>query len=306
MIEALVHPIQTGRLARWRWKHGHYWFLRRSHKRMPLRIYAGLPGSGKTLFAVQDAIKLLRAGERVYSNIYIKDPLTGAESLPCLNWMEMLSIAVDCLEEDARRRDEGLPPLGAYFVWDELHEYCDAREWAATPKWVRKIFTERRHYRIALLGTTQIVEQLEKRLRTLVDEIWDVRPTPMRVIAQEHMGRELPLFLRSVVDRRMVDHPELTVDVKRHWRLARVGWEAFGGYGTHEHVTTQGVESLNDPRALEVVEALRARAAAVMLPDHIESFDERSRSGRGSDDSFGSSVAVELSPGVGVENVEDA
>jgi hypothetical protein len=267
----VIHPIERGRRALWRWQRREYWFLRRSHKAMPLSLYCGLPGSGKTLFGVQDAVLLMRAGENVYSNIYIRDRLTGVESGRCMTWLEMMRIAVEALE-----RGES-----AYFFWDELHLHCDARAWSLTPEFLLNLFSQRRHYRIGLLATTQHADQVEKRLRTLIDVLVNVRPTGLRRFVRAIFRRELPLFWRESLDGALVDAAangrliEGQSAVISHG-LAWAPWYAFGSYSTHELVGGEDLAQYKDDEVRAIIANLTLRAMAVMQPPEIESYSDRS------------------------------
>lgn len=265
-----LSPLERGRRALWRWNEGEYWFLRRSHKSMPLTLYCGLPGSGKTLFGVRDAVRLLRQGENVYSNIYIKDRLTGATAGRCMTWLDMLEIAVEALEAGE----------SAYFFWDELHLHCDSREWSLTPKFLLNLFAERRHYRIGLLATTQHAAQVEKRLRTLVDLVVQVRPTGLRRLVRAVVSREFPLFWAEALDGALIDAQESgrlresdEVVVSRGFFWAP--WYAFGSYSTHEVVGGEDLAAYKDAELRDRIAELSARAMAVMTPPEIESYSER-------------------------------
>jgi len=258
----------------WRWRNGEYWFMRRSHKSQPLTLYAGLPGSGKTLFGVADAVHLLRQGENVYSNVYIKDRLTGAEAGRCMTWLDMMTLAVEALE-----RGES-----AYFFWDELHLHCDARAWALTPEFLLHLFAQRRHYRIGLLATTQHPDQVEKRLRTLVDVIVNVKPTGLRRLVRAITRREFPLFWREELDGGLVDASaagRVTPNEAVMGRgLAWAPWYAFGSYSTHEVVGGEDLAAYKDEDVRAYIAELTKRAIAVMEPPAIESYAERPLGGR--------------------------
>lgn len=264
------NPLERGRLFAWRWRERELWFLRRSHKAMPLSLYCGLPGSGKTLFGVKDAVDLLRAGENVYSNIYIRDRLTGAESGRCMTWLDMMRIAVEALE-----RGES-----AFFFWDELHLHCDARAWAMTPEFLLNLFSQRRHYRIGLLATTQHADQVEKRLRTLIDVVVNVRPTGVRRLVRALLSRELPLFWRESLDGALIDAQangrllEGQSPVMARG-LAWAPWYAFGSYATHELVGGEDLAAYKDDEVRAIIADLTRRAMAVMEPPNITAYHER-------------------------------
>lgn len=265
----MPNPIERGRLTLWRLKEREYWWLRKSYKAMDLTLYAGLPGSSKTLWGVADSVQLLRAGENVYSNLYIRDRLTGRESKPCASWLDMMRIAVDALE-----RGES-----AWFFWDELHLWADARAWSLTPPFLLTLFAERRHYRIGLLASTQHVDQVEKRLRTLVDRIVQVRPTGLRRFIRAWFKREFPLFWREEIDGMLVDGvaggtrtPEEAI-ISRGFCWAP--WYAWGSYSTHEIVLGEDLSIYKDEEIRQEIAALEKRAEACMTPDPIKSYQER-------------------------------
>lgn len=259
----MINPIKHGGLMYWRWRHREYWWLRKSHKFMPLTMYAGLPGSGKTLFAVQDAVQLLRAGENVYSNLYIRDRVTGAASRPCHTWLDMVRLAVEALE-----RDES-----AYFVWDEIHLHCDSRSWSLTPEFLLHVFAQRRHYRIGLIATTQHVDQVEKRLRTLVDRIVNVRPTGLREAARALFRRELPLFWQETLNGALVDVPG--ADPVLGKGLAVTKWYSWSSYSTHEVVAGEDLAAYKDDEVREFIADLTTRAQLCCQAPHIESYHDR-------------------------------
>lgn len=265
----MISPVEAGRLALWRIREREYWFLRRSHKTMDLTLYAGLPGSSKTLWGVRDAVQLLRQGENVYSNLYVRDRLTGLEAKPCNSWLEMMRIAVDALE-----RGES-----AWFFWDELHLWADARAWALTPPFLLTLFAERRHYRIGLLATTQHVEQVEKRLRTLVDRIVQVRPTGIRRFIRAWFKRELPLFWGEDIDGSLMDAAAQGNGSREDAVLSRglrwAPWYVWGSYSTHEIVLGEDLSSYKDAEIQAEIADLERRAAACMIPDTIEAYVDR-------------------------------
>lgn len=143
---------------RWLWERRYHWFRRKKPFEMPSVIYEGLPGSGKTLFMVRDCVEWMRAGFTVASNLKIRDAYSGCSSIPCRSWLEMLELTVD-------HKRRGVPLIIAL---DEIHTLCDAREWALTPQWWRDMMSQKRHHGMGLIGTTQALSQVEKRLRSLI------------------------------------------------------------------------------------------------------------------------------------------
>jgi len=259
----MFNPIADGRLMLWRLKNREYWWLRKAHKQMPLTLYCGMPGSSKTLWMVRDAVLLMRQGYAVYSNLDIKDRITGVRSKPCLSWLDMMRICVDHLE-----RGEV-----AYFCWDEIHHHADARTWALTPVWLLQVFAQRRHLRLGLIATTQVMAQVEVRLRTLVDLIVQVRPTGLRKFIQKVFRREFPLFWEDVLDGALMEHPELGDPVLSKG-LVWTPWYVWNSYSTHEMVAGEDLSLYKDEEIQAEIAELTRRAVAVMKPSELESWME--------------------------------
>lgn len=240
----------------WLWNQRYFWFQRsRPHEEWDTRIYEGLPGSGKTLFMVRDCIELMRRGVRVYSNVAVRDPLTGLESLPLGGWLDMLRASVETLED-------GIPTI---FAFDEIHLAADARSWQNTPAWWLNLMAQRRHYGVGLIGTTQHADTVEKRLRMLVGRIVRVRPSMVR-----RLWRRLPLFVCQDVDMALVDVPDQ--DAVGASSITWVGAHAFHGYSTQELMASLDFRELADDEARAEIAELSARARELAAPAIIPAF----------------------------------
>lgn len=150
--------MRTLRFWRWLYQQRYWWFQRQHLFQMPSVIYEGLPGSGKSLAMVRDCIQYMRLGYRVASNLEIRDPYTGQVALQAMTWLSVLRHI-----RDARR--DNVPIVVAI---DELQELCDARDWALTPAPIRTMFTQKRKYKMGLIGSTQALANVEKRLRSVI------------------------------------------------------------------------------------------------------------------------------------------
>jgi len=233
------------------------WFQRKKPAvEWDTRIYAGLPGSGKTLFMVRDCIQLLRQGVRVYANMKIRDPLTGRESLPLCGWLDMLRASVLCLEDN----------IPTVFAFDEIHLAADARQWASTPVWWLNLMAQRRHFGVGLIGTTQDPGQVEKRLRLLIGRVVSVRPSALRRL----WGR-LPLFSVQEVDMALIDVPEADSG-SGAWFFTWVKADAFHGYSTRELMASLDFAELKDEEAKAEVRLLTERAIMLAGVDILPSF----------------------------------
>ena len=255
------------RYVLWLYRQGMLWFQRKApHREWSTRIYTGLPGSGKTLLMVRDCVQLLRSGVRVYSNLQIVDPLTGLRSEPLGGWLGMLEASVLALEESVAYELRGEIPPGVMFAFDEIHLAADARSWQNTPSWWLGMMAQRRHYGVGLIGTTQDITTVEKRLRLLVGRVVTVRPTALR----RFFGR-LPLFALQDVDLSLVDVVESDSGIGR-WFWSWVGPEAFHGYSTRELMASLDFADLKDDEAKERVRELTERAIALVRPGEFAVF----------------------------------
>jgi len=226
------------RVGLWRWLFGqrYWWFQRKKLADLPSCIYEGLPGSGKTLAMVRDVIPYLRQGYRVGSNLYIRDALTGAETVPCRSWLEMLELTLEAVRA-------GEPLILAL---DEIHNLCDAREWANTPAWWRNMMSQKRHFKLGLIGTTQALGQVEKRLRSLVAYLLRYERLPL--------GR-MAFFRETLLDPTGVDVPGAQW-ATRHTRLVWVPWYAFHSYSTWQVMASDDMTAYSDDALKEKIAAM--------------------------------------------------
>jgi hypothetical protein len=233
------------------------WFLRRPLPgEFHTRIYEGLPGSGKTLMMVRDAVLLMRSGVRVCSNLRIRDILTGIESESCATWLEMLEWSVQTLRD-------GRPTV---FCLDEIHLMCDSREWKSTPSWWRNLMAQRRHFGIGIIGTTQDLSQVEKRLRTLVKHLVRIRRVRLW---------KFPIYRSVMLDPSSIDSPGEAArpigSASWHWVKA----DAFHSYSTREVMKSEDMAIYNDEQLASRIAELSSEAFdRLALPD-LPSFADR-------------------------------
>jgi len=252
------------KLQLWLYRNRLMWFQRRRPRHeYPTTIYAGMPGSGKTLLMVRDVVRLMRRGFDVYSNMAIHDPLTGQMCGVVGSWLDMLRLSVVALEERADALDAGREPVpGVIFAFDELHLICDAREWAKTPKWWLNLIAQRRHLCVGVIGTTQVASQVEKRLRTLMDYQISVFRPWRRILGL----RAIPLFAIRELNPAAVEFDPLNAESKET-RHILMPWYAYAGYSTTELVTSDDWAGYTDDESSAEIQALteRAKAAAARL-----------------------------------------
>jgi hypothetical protein len=269
--------VDEWRYYRWLYDRGYWWWQRKAPRsEFDTRIYEGMPGSGKTLLMVRDCIDLMRAGVVVYSNVYCRDPLSGSATLPLGGWLSMLRASVTTLEGHKRYRDEvaafaaggaepGEPPASVIFAFDEVHLAADSRSWQSTPAWWLNLMAQRRHYGVGMIGTTQDLTTVEKRLRMLVGRVVQVRPSLLR-----KLWKRLPVFSCQDIDSSLRGDGVGEPIGGTHWTW--VGAHAFHGYSTREIMATVDFADLKDDESKAEVAALTARAIAAGVVDSLESY----------------------------------
>jgi len=257
MVFRFLRPVIDGapvgsRLYLWKWlfQNKYWWFQRKKLEDLPSCIYEGLPGSGKTLAMVRDIVPFLRSGVRVGSNLRVRDALTGRETLPCRSWLEMLELTLEAVRDKE--------PL--IIALDEIHNLCDAREWANTPAWWRNMMSQKRHFGLGLIGTTQALGQVEKRLRSLVSYL----------LRYERVGiGRLPLFREVVLDPGAIDVAGSQWQTKKS-SLVWMPWYAFHSYSTWEVMASDDMTAYKDDelreKIAEMLEELRELCAVEGIP----------------------------------------
>lgn len=245
--------IYKWKLWKWKYSHKYHWWQReKPHQEFSTRIYSGLPGSGKTLKMVEDCIALMRKGVVVYSNLTIIDPEYGHRSRPLGSWLEMLRASVEALEE-------GKPTV---FAIDEIHLMCDARNWSKTPGWWLNLIAQRRHYGVGIIGTTQAIDQVEKRLRTLVDFILEVHMPIQRgwFLSKIPIIKKIPLMRVNQIDARVIDNPNVEEKDKRFGKWVLVSWLGYHGYSTQELMASDDFIGYKEDDIAEEINILTQKA----------------------------------------------
>lgn len=113
--------------------------------------YFGLPGSGKTYYAVKEAKKRIAHGEKVYANFHIE----GAKYF--------------------KDFDEFLEMQECTVIIDEAGIWLNARKWGSISEEILYRFMESRKYKFDLLYTAQNPEMVEITLRRITNYMWYMR-----------------------------------------------------------------------------------------------------------------------------------
>lgn len=119
----------------------------------PITVVTGVPGAGKTLYALYQALELQKSGRPVYA--------LGVEGLKddfCVvlpddwsieKWVEL--------------------PSDSVLLIDECHKWLPVRSPGRPPDWIQKL-TEIRHFGITLVLITQDVRNIDSFVRRLIGE----------------------------------------------------------------------------------------------------------------------------------------
>lgn len=122
---------------------------------MSIALYTGRPGTGKTYFAVNDVIKKLDKGFKVYSNIKLKwDNPKGYPDYNLKYWKK-LSDLYDLQE-------------GIIFI-DEAHVYMNSRRWKGLGEDMERKLAQHRKDGLHIIGTVQNVNRVDVIFRELID-----------------------------------------------------------------------------------------------------------------------------------------
>lgn len=252
----VVHVVRRWSLYRFLWRRRYFWFLRKRHDEFNTRIYTGLPGSSKSLWMVRDVIKLMRAGVRVASNMYIQDPMSPPDRLlctePCGSWLDMLRLTVDAMEKGEM----------IIFAFDELQNLCGARDWQKTPRWWLSLMQQRRHYGVGLIGTTQDLCLIEKSLRLLVSSLISVRFVCWR-------WTRIPLCVGTWLDGRYIDSPEKAAETATR-TFDWLPWWAWHGYDTMAVIAVDDFGAYTDDEAAVLIADLTARMQALRTCEGLD------------------------------------
>lgn len=172
----------------------------------------GRIGHGKTMRMVVDACALAkRRRAMLASNIFIAAP-EGVEFrlLP----MDGFSEAFGELSDECRERQ-----IGLVLAVDEVHMIWDARRWDEMSVFDRYRLTQSRHLGIDVFWTAQFVDQVEKNVRNLTEEVELLRAFPAPSIDRRERGKR-PWFMVGQVFRPAAVR-ELSAEQDKDKRLQR-------------------------------------------------------------------------------------
>jgi hypothetical protein len=194
--------------------------------------WVGRIGHGKTMMLVREARELAKLrGAVLASNIGIRPPEgVRFELLP----MDGFSAALEWLIEDCRERKVGL-----VLAVDEIDTVWDAHEWQAMSKADRFAIKQSRKLGVDVLWSCQFVDQVEKSIRNITEEVTLMRAFPAPTIRKREKGwrpwffvaqRFRPGAVRDLMATKMDPDKRLGRSIIRYRRA----WELY--YDTDELV----------------------------------------------------------------------
>lgn len=171
----------------------------------------GRIGHGKTMAAVVESIELARRRKAVLvSNIRLRPPdAYGLEvvQLPMDGFSDALSTIIDqsrtcgsCTTLDqwwdqVAHTDPGCERRGLVVLIDEVDTIWDAKEWQDMSKMDRFTIKQSRKLGADLFWTAQFVDQVEKSLRNITEEVELMRAFPNPTIRRREKGARPWLFI---------------------------------------------------------------------------------------------------------------
>jgi hypothetical protein len=172
----------------------------------------GRIGHGKTMRMVVEACALAKRRDAILaSNITITPPV-GVEFrlLPMDEFSESFGELTDECQAAGR---------GIVLAVDEVHMIWDARRWEEMSVYDRYRLTQSRHLGIDVFWTAQFVDQVEKNIRNLTEQVELLRAYPAPTIDRRERGQR-PWFMVGQVFRPAAVR-ELVAEQDKDKRLER-------------------------------------------------------------------------------------
>lgn len=186
------------------------WWLRWSLPlERPMLLIVGRRGSGKTLLAVDIAVKRMRSGEAVYANFGITD-VVGGFSAGRLHTLMDVTDLTNCT-----------------VIIDEANLWCSSRDWQLIPADVRGSWAMSRKDGLSFIFTTQHESRVDLIIRELVDWVLVCERIPL-------IPKWLPFFRYHRTFLEEINEVRRGTMWKPNTWRARP--EILGAYGTKEKI----------------------------------------------------------------------
>lgn len=134
------------------------------HEDLPVTLYVGLPGGGKSLAMTRFCLYQMAAGKRVWTNYPLWHRPLGLRAGYVDSWDAFLQVAA-------------LPGRDKVIAIQEGGNLCNARDWAQLPSRVRDTWNTIRHFGVHLVMDAQHEEKVDKALRQVVQYVLISEPT---------------------------------------------------------------------------------------------------------------------------------
>lgn len=144
-----------------------------------ITLVTGLPGSGKTYYAVRETLQALKEGRKVYSNV----PM-AIDSENLIHWTKLRNLLY---------LEKGL------IVMDEAQVYLNARKWDTLPEWVQYKLQQHRKDGLDILAISQNINRIDVTMRELIGIFLECS----KFFIGSREGSQNPwgwIFVRSYVD----------------------------------------------------------------------------------------------------------
>lgn len=127
-----------------------------------IKAYFGVPGVGKSTILVQQAKKL----KKKYDNIYT------------------INIDIKGCKRITRETLEKYKIENSLILWDEITMDADNREFKTFSKELRDFFILHRHLNCDIIYVTQNYENVDKKIRDLTSELWYMQKSVIPILRQ--------------------------------------------------------------------------------------------------------------------------
>jgi len=186
-------------------------FIRKERLRTGIDIVMGLPGAGKTTYAAYLAKRHLKAGYPVYSNV----PIDGAR------------------EFDVDRDALIYMIENALIIIDEAGLEHDARAWQNFKARYTKFYKLHRHYHLRIVLFSQHYEDIDKKIKTITENICVVTRSPIKYFIRV---RKIRSYIEINEEGQIVLKydwvPRILGGVK--WHFAPAVWGTFDSWSHEE------------------------------------------------------------------------